>query len=245
MVSPTAIADIKTAISSGVNLKPEEIIRLNALGLRYDYSKSGADMRIMPRVAWLGDIAFREPTIGHEIWMYDASELFDFDNGETRVKVRAYCLATPPLELPPMTEGILNIKKKVQKFCREKLSQWTLGQVATALMFAEYGDTQTACEMPVAKKESRRKKRKVVQEGDHCYEVGLLRNGVLLNLGSPDQLKDMTVSGLETLIIEKMKLDDRVGVDYSKDIVNTAFGDYKRTLDSILAEHAKTNEKRD
>lgn len=245
MVSPTAIADIKAAISSGVNFKPEEIIRLNALGLRYDYSKSNADMRIMPRVAWLGDVAFREPTIGHEIWMFDVAEIFDMDNAETRVKVRAYCLATPPLELPPMTDGILNIKKKVQDFCRKKISQWTLGQVACALMFAENGDVQTAGEFPEAKKESKRKKTKPVKEGDHCYEVGLLRNGMLLNLGTPDKLIGMTVSGLETLIIEKMKLDQRIGAEYAKDIVNSAFGDYKRTLESILAEHAKNNEKKD
>ena len=245
MVSPTAIADIKAAISSGVNFKPEEIIRLNALGLRYDYSKSNADMRIMPRVAWLGDVAFREPTIGHEIWMYDAAEIFDLDNAETRVKVRAYCLATPPLELPPITEGIISIKSKVQDFCRKRISQYTVGQVACALMFAENGDVQTAGEFPVAKSESKRKKRKLVQEGDHCYEVGLLRNGMLLNLGTPDKLLGMSVSGLETLIIEKMKLDDRIGAEYAKAMVNSAFGDYKRTLESILAEHTKPDNKKD
>ena len=69
MISTIAIADIKATISSGVKLTPEEIIRLNALGLKYDYAQSGAELRIMPRLAWLGDVAFREPTIGHEIWM--------------------------------------------------------------------------------------------------------------------------------------------------------------------------------
>jgi len=112
-------------------------------------------------------------------------------------------------------------------------------------VFAESGDVQTAGEFPAAKKETRRGKKKVVQEGEHCYEVGLLRNGVLLNLGTPDMLMGMTVSGLETLIVEKMKLDERVGPEYAKDIVNSAFGDYKRTLESILAEHAKADSKKD
>lgn len=245
MISPTAIADIKTAISSGVEFKPEEIIRLNALGLRYDYSRDGSEMRIMPRVAWLGDVAFREPTIGHEIWMYEAADIFDFDNGETRVKVRAYCLATPPLELPAMTEGLSSIKRKVQEFCRGKLSSYTLGQVANALMFAEYGDVQTAMEIPAPKQRSRRKRSKPVREGDYCYEVGLLRNGILLKLGTPDKLKDMTVSELETLIIESMKIDNRFGVEYAKNLTSSAFADYRRTLDCILAEHAKAKEKAD
>ena len=125
MISPTAISDIKAAISSGVPLTPEDIIRLNALGLRHDYSKDGAEMRIMPRLAWLG----------------------------------------------------------------------------------------------------------------------LLRNGILLKLGSPDQLKDMTASGLEKLIEESMKSDSRWGASYAKDLVSKAFGDYKRTLDAICEQRLKENTK--
>ena len=141
MISPTAIADIKAAISSGVVFTPEEIIRLNALGLRYDYTKSGAEMRVMPRLAWLGDVAFREPTIGHEIWMYESADVFNLEDGETRIKVRAFCLATDPLKLPPFTQGRNKIEQAVKDFCEKRISEYTLGQVATALVFAEYGDT--------------------------------------------------------------------------------------------------------
>lgn len=236
MISPTAISDIRAAISSGVPLTPEDIIRLNALGLRHDYSKSGAEMRIMPRLAWLGDVAFREPTIGHEIWMMDAASVFNLEHAETRIKVRAFCLATQPLLLPAMTEGRDELKRKVSEFCRKRLKSYTLGQVAAALVFAEHGDTQIARELPVPKKPDRRRKAKPVQDGDYCYEVGLLRNGVLLKLGSPDQLKDMTVSELEALIEGAMKADSRWGAPYAKDLVSKAFGDYKRTLDAICAE---------
>ena len=242
MVSPTAIADIKTAISSGIQLKPEEIVRLNALGLRYDYSKSGAEMRIMPRLAWLGDVAFREPTIGHEIWMFDMADVFDLEDGETRIKVRAFCLATDPKELPSVDLGILELKKIVAEFCRKRLSSYTLGQVAAALVFAEYGNIQTAREIPAQKQPSRKKKTKPVPEGEYCYEIGVMRNGVLLNLGSPDELRGLTVSELETLVQEKMKLDNRFGANYAKDVVSTAFADYKRTLGEILDGHKKSEE---
>ena len=147
MISPTAISDIRAAISSGVPLTPEDIIRLNALGLRHDYSKDGAEMRIMPRLAWLGDVAFREPTIGHEIWMMDAASVFNLEHAETRIKVRAFCLATQPLLLPAMTEGRDELKRKVSEFCRKRLKSYTLGQVAAALVFAEHGDTQIAREV--------------------------------------------------------------------------------------------------
>lgn len=242
MVSPTAIADIKAAISSGVPLTPEDIIRLNALGLRHDYSRDGAEMRIMPRIAWLGDVAFREPTIGHEIWMDEVADVFNLDHAETRIKVRAFCLATQPLLLPPMTVGRAKLKQDVSSFCRKRLGSYTLGQVATALVFAECGDTQLAHELPVPRSPERRRKAKPVQDGDYCYEVGLLRNGVLLKLGTPDQLKGLTVTELEMLITEAMKMDSRFGVQYAKDLVSSAFGDYKRTLDAICAERKASKE---
>jgi len=245
MVSPTAIADIKAAISSGVVFTPEEIIRLNALGLRYDYTKSGAEMRIMPRLAWLGDVAFREPTIGHEIWMYESSDVFNLEDGETRIKVRAFCLATDPLKLPSFSLGREKIESAVKEFCEQRISQYTLGQVATALVFAEYGDTQVAREFPEPKPLTKKHKKQVHPDGDYCYEVGLLRNGVLLKIGSPDELKSMTVSELEMLVEETMKLDNRFGAEYAKDLVSKSFAEYKRTLESILADHAKTQEKKD
>lgn len=242
MVSPTAIADIKAAISSGVVFTPEEIIRLNALGLRYDYTKSGAEMRIMPRLAWLGDVAFREPTIGHEIWMYESSDVFNLEDGETRIKVRAFCLATDPLKLPSFSLGREKIESAVKEFCEQRISQYTLGQVATALVFAEYGDTQVAREYPEARPLTKKQKKQVHQDGDYCYEVGLLRNGILLKIGSPDELKGMTVSELETLVEETMKIDKRFGYDYSQDLVSRAFANYKRTYEAILTEHSKETE---
>ena len=63
-----------------------------------------------------------------------------------------------------------------------------------------------------------------------------------MKIGSPDELKGMTVSGLETLIIETMKLDKRFGVEYSKNLTSKTFADYKRTLDKILEEHQKDME---
>ena len=85
--------------------------------------------------------------------------------------------------------------------------------------------------------------KKPVQEGEYCYEVGLLRNGVLLKLGSPEQLKGLTASGLETLVVESMKMDKRFGVGYAKDVTANAFGNYKRTFNRIL--EGKTEVKKD
>lgn len=47
----------------------------------------------------------------------------------------------------------------------------------------------------------------------------------------------MAVSELETLISEKMKCDSRFGIEYAKDVVSSAFGNYKRTFEKIMSEH--------
>ncbi|MBR4654128.1 MAG: hypothetical protein IKO72_12290 [Kiritimatiellae bacterium] len=239
MVSPTAIADIRAALSSGVKLTPEDIIRLNALALRHDYAKAGADLRIMPRLSWLGDVAFREPTIGHEIWMQEVADVFNLGKPETLLKVRAFCLATAPEDLPDPGAGRERLKKAVAEFLRKRLAEYTLGQVAAALVFAETGNDQMAGEIPVAAPARGRKAKKQIREGERCYEVGLLRNGVLLRLGSPDDLRRMTVTELEELITEAMKADKRWGAEFKTELVSEAFGDYKRTLDAIRAERSK------
>ncbi len=238
MVSPTARSDIRAAIAAGIPLTPEDIIRLNALGLKHDYAKSGADMRVCPRLSWLGDVAFREPTIGHEYWMHQAAELFDLANAETLIKVRAFCLATAPEDLPDLGKGRKAIEDKVVSFCKERIPFYTLGQVAAALTFAETGNEHTANEIPVPppEKDGKRKRKAPPRDVERCYEVGLLRNGVLLKLGSPEDLKKLTVSGLELLIVEELKSNPRYGAEYRKDLVSAAFADYKRTLSAILAE---------
>lgn len=236
MISRTAIVDIKAAISSGVNLTPEEIIRLNALGLRYERTKAGADLRIMPRLAWLGDVVFREPTIGHEIWMKEAADIFDLTKPETLVKVRAFCLATAPEDLPDVGAGRDKLREAVMRFCRERIAFFTLGQVADALAFAEDGSDPATGEVPAPAPARKDRKAAVPVEGERCYEVGLLRRGVLLKLGSVDDLKKMTVSGLEALLVEEYRSNDE---DYAKQLVSSAFADYKRTLDEIVAAHGK------
>ncbi len=238
MISPTARADIRRAIDRGVKLTPEDIIRLNALGLRHDYAKQGADMRIMPRVAWLGEVAFREPTIGHEIWMRRAGDIFALERPEDIVLLRAFCLATPPEALPPLDDRKA-LLAAVDAFCRTRLSFYTVEQVAAALVYAEQGVDPAAGEIPEPKPEEPLRPGatpKPKQPGETCYEVGLLRNGVLLKLGSPETLRKMTVSELETLVVESMKADTRIGAQYAKDLVSRAFADYKRTLSAILRE---------
>lgn len=239
MQSQMAIEDIEAMEKSGLRLKPAEVVLLNALGLRYEFSKNAADLRIMPRVAFLGDVAFREPTIGHEIWMNQAASVFNLDKIETRIKVRAFCLATAPQDLPDLCD-VQAVREDVEKFVCTRLCFHTLEQVACAIVYAESGADQMADENPVRK--SRDEDGKPKRDGEICYEVGLLRNGVLLKLGTFAELKQRTVSELELLVNEAMFADDRFGKRVMDDGISDALADYWRTKDAV--EKAATERKK-
>ena len=235
MVSPTAISDIRRALADGVPLTPEDIIRLNALGLRHDYSKDGADLSMSPRLAWLGDVAFREPAVGHELWMDEVADVFNLDLRETRLKVRAFCLATAPDALPD-TADRKACADAVRKFCKERLADYTLGQVEAALVYAEYGYDVTAMVHAEPPQERRNARRRVRPDGEWSYAVGTLRLGVSLKLGTPSDLRRMTLSGLESLIDDAFRDDPKIGKRYREETRTKAFAAYKRTLDAIIAE---------
>lgn len=69
MVSKMAISDIEALKEDGIELTPQEIIRLNAFGLKVERNTESSEYSVPPRVSILGDVAFHEPTIGSEIWM--------------------------------------------------------------------------------------------------------------------------------------------------------------------------------
>lgn len=72
MVSEMAMEDIEQMKREGLEPTPRDIIRLNALALKYERAKSkdvGMSLYQLPRVAFIDSKTwFRQPTIGHEIW---------------------------------------------------------------------------------------------------------------------------------------------------------------------------------
>lgn len=100
MVSKTAQADIEDMWDAGLKPTFHDIIRLNALALEVERIKSGFSLSELPRVSFLGEVVFREPTIGSEMWLTSASRLFDSDDMETFMILRAFSLSMPQSELP-------------------------------------------------------------------------------------------------------------------------------------------------
>jgi len=67
-----------------------------------------------------------------------------------------------------------------------------------------------------------------------CFEVGILNNGLLYNLGSVDQLKGMTKSRMLALVQYKRMM--KFGASF-KDAEARALGEYYAVLEEIKGNH--------
>lgn len=68
MTSQLAMEDIKEITSKGGHVSPEDVILLNALGLKITNSYE-CDLSTLPRFASLCGVQFREPSVGQEIFI--------------------------------------------------------------------------------------------------------------------------------------------------------------------------------
>ena len=239
MLSEMAAEDCAELERAGAKLSPAEVVRLNALGVRSQRSPDAVSFDALPRCAWLGDdLMFREPTIGHEMWMTNADRIFDRGDELTGFMIRALALATPLDDLPDWS-SLKEMRDALEEFAVEKLAKYTVRQVTCCVMWCMFGSDWAADE------------RAASRDDDECDDghddeltspsVGVIRDGMALGLGiSLHDAMHMTRSGLHAVVMRAYKLK---GVDVSKSVYDRAIGDYYATLDEIKRNHAKEMEK--
>ncbi len=230
MVSKTAEADFEDLREAGLNPTFRDTVRLNALALRVEGLKAQFALSELPRVAFLGDATFREPTIGSEIWLASASRLFDENDVETFMMLRAFSLSMPQDALPDPTSEKLTLDA-LQKF-RDSLAFATIPQLMAAVGYAVHGFKAEECESPERRKDGDEEDSEDGGE-EPCYEIGLLRQGMVYRLGSAKELKDLPPRALREMTVRAMSRDH--GCDARRDAVSDAEDDYLRTLDAITA----------
>lgn len=71
MLSRMAGEDIKYLYGLGVNLTPEQIVRLNSMALKVEFGPESSLLVHSPRVAWAGDVPLYEPSIQLQVWFRD------------------------------------------------------------------------------------------------------------------------------------------------------------------------------
>ena len=104
MTSRMAQEDAEQLEEEGIKLTFPEWTRLNAFGLKVERDTQSTDLYSLPRVAIIGGVSFREPTLGSEIWFNEAARLFNMDNSDTYLILRAFSLSMPQNELPDSSD---------------------------------------------------------------------------------------------------------------------------------------------
>jgi hypothetical protein len=228
MISKTAKADIEDMWEAGLKPTFDDIIRLNALALEVERMRSGFALSHLPRVAFLGEVAFREPTIGADIWLDEASQLFAADKAETFMLLRAFSLSMPQDKLPdPYDEKAVLAGVKEMS---DRLAFATLRQMSAAIGYAVHGFEHDSCEVPVASAESSSDDGQT-ESVQSSYDIGLLREGMALRIGSAAEIRALPRREMREMILRAVQSQTVQNV--RKDAVSLAEDNYLRTLDAI------------
>ncbi len=139
--------DIELLQSQGITLTIEQIVTLNALGLRAERGPEAADLVRAPRVAWAGSTPIYEPTIAAERWL-DTFGLHWW-HGRSAVLCTAWACANCA------APGFF-VDKTDERRVRSLIEQWqdgldcTVGQLFTALSYVVDGADPDPSETPTA-----------------------------------------------------------------------------------------------
>lgn len=141
MISKIAKATIEKWRSEGLEPSFEDIIHLNALGLKIEHASDVTSFAACPRVAFLGDWVLREPTVGKRAWMDSAVQLLN-DDYHSHLYFTAWALNCPDDELPKLNT-VKHLLKPVKEFAQEVLVHFTETQILMAIDYALNGVDQT------------------------------------------------------------------------------------------------------
>jgi len=244
MISKMAMDDIEALRADGIDVPPREVIRLNALGLRVEKSSHSAEWWTLPRVAFLGDVALTEPTVGAEIWFSRAADTFKGDY-ETIGLLRVLSLMVHWSELPP-AENMLAIRTALDRHIR-RLNGVTFRQLENAISYCIDGALPESGEEAPPKSESGTSEDEEMQDGRISLAYGILNDGRKLRLGSAADLKDMTPAILRA-IVDAIEARERSTSGAASASVskrdNKALGDYLRARDALRLHRPVRKEER-
>ena len=226
-----AMEDIAALCADGIDVPPREVVRLNALGLRVERGTVSAYTSAAPRVAFLGECVFHEPTLGAEMWLRQAVDLFDEDDAQTWFSLRVLSCFRNWRDLPDPTnrKAVLKAVKDALK----TLSEFTVRQVENALAWCLDGDAAEKGENPPPRPDSGETAPDDADEIPPRYspEFGLFLRGTALRIGTAADMKDMTYS-MMVAACSRAESEADIGRD-PKEEKGQAYGDYMRALDAV------------
>lgn len=144
MTSQMAMDDIRQLKKQGVDVDPEDVVRLNALGLKITEDPD-CELAALPRVATIEGVMFRQPSVAKDILLDDMFRLFNKDES-TRLCYEAYVLSHE------VDDAVLNhptlFALKVARWMRKHFKKTQAAHIRRVLDFCLYGVDQTTNEFP-------------------------------------------------------------------------------------------------
>lgn len=144
MTSQMAMDDIRQLKKQGIDIDPEDVVRLNALGLRITEDPD-CELAALPRVATLEGVTFRQPSVAKDILLDDLFRLYSQDES-TRLCYEAYVLSHD------VDDKILDhptiFALKVARWMRKHFKRTHATHIRRVLDYCLYGIDHTTNEFP-------------------------------------------------------------------------------------------------
>lgn len=241
MVSEFAMSMIeKREREHGVRFAPRDVVRMNALGLKVEalkkkHARDTSDY--LPRVAAISKtVSFRQPTIGHEIWIGRIDRLLDPADYQSSLAIKAFALSRPCSALPDPDDP-KSVTAAIERFCAE-MSDFTRDQIYAAIDYAVWGADDSDGELPAPKVRDPDDEDAAEPDGwdeqdwKRCVAVGVLREGQAVLFGvSQAEMEAMPRKMLED-VIHRAYIFHNIPLEED---ISEAEGDFYTTLDEIVA----------
>lgn len=230
MVSDLFMKDYRQMSAQGVEFTPADIIRLNALAVKVKLTARPVGAVHLRRAVFWGDLAFREPTLGHDMWIERVGTFIDLSAERNFRAVHAYALTRDHTELPNAYRPERCIKA-VFDFARRHLVAMTSALLADIIDYVLFGADWTATEMAPPK--PRTDANPDFTDAPESPALGVFIGATARRIGlSIDDAKRLTASEIHEAVERIDIMDRRVDVDHDR---NAAFGAYVRAREEIRA----------
>jgi hypothetical protein len=123
MISKLARDTVRSFRKEGLEPTFEDVIHLNALGLKVEHGGCSYEFGAVPRTAFLGDYVFTEPTVAKRLWIENAMQMMK-DDYSNQISLMAFALNCPSDKLPQL-DSVGKLTKAVAKFRDEVLMYYT------------------------------------------------------------------------------------------------------------------------
>lgn len=234
MISQTAIESLEELKAEGLEPSFADVIRLNALGLRLEASRkrnSADSLDYLPRVAAVSKtLSFRQPTVGHEIWLDRIERLLPPGDYQSLLAVKAFALSRPANDLPDPDDP-RSIKKAVDSFCAD-CRDLTRDQIYAAIEYVLFGADPTANECSAVPSSGSVSSPQGDDDFRSCIALGVLNEGRAVLWGiDAAEMKAMPRRQLED-VIRRAYVFHGMSTDGE---ANRLEGQFYATVDEIAA----------